>query len=153
MIGLKYHTVSPYIKDKTRLGLLVSHPFNEDLNDEWLMHSLNNFIDTISEPQIYQLHSFMTTRVYPDLTRERVLDSDSKSDILLRDTSRQHMGIEERYNKGLVSIDSIRRIMEPSTKFHWSISRGYERELVDSINKISSENINRRKIKPDISNI
>jgi len=150
MLPLKYETISPYLRDKTRLGFLTSTKFGEPLQDEWMMGHLDNFIGGISNPNLYSLHSWMTTREYPDLKRERVVGTNSKSDILLKDTFRQHQGVEEKYRRGLIPIDYIRLIMEPSTKWHWSSSRGYERSLINSINRLDSEHINRMTIKPDV---
>ena len=150
MLALKYETISPYLRDKSRLFFLSGTEFGQPLNDEWMMGHLNNFVNNLSNPEVYQRHQWITTRDYPDLTRDRVVGGGAPSDILLKDTFRQNHGIEERYRKGLTPADDIRRIMEPTTKWHWASSRGYERHLIGNINRLDSEHLNRRVIKPDI---
>lgn len=150
MLSQKYETISPFIRDKTRLFALSGTKFNEPLNDEWMMIHLNNFVSNLDNPEVYNIHQFMTTREYPDLKRQRVTAHKTPSDILLKDTGRQNRSIEERYRRGLVSSSDIRSIMEPSTKYHIACSRGYERHLVHSLNNLENEHLNRRSIKPDV---
>jgi hypothetical protein len=68
----------------------------------------------------------------------------------LKDTFRQDKGIEERYRRGLVAPKDIKKIVEPSFKYHWACSRGYERHLLEHINGIENEHLNRQWIKPDV---
>lgn len=146
MLPLQYHTISPYLRDKTRLTALSSGiEYGESqLSDNHIADRLEGILSHIENEEPHQLYSILRTRVYPDLSRERISDNRVASDILLPDTFRQHKGINERFHKQLPSIGDIRRLYEPITKYHIAISRGYERHLVDFITDLDSEMISRR---------
>lgn len=150
MLPLKVHTVSPYIRDRTRLLVLTSgSKFGAtQLHDEHIIERLDRIMANMDNDSVHQTHRALHNRIYPDLSRERVNDGKIVSDILLKDTFRQHRGIEERYRKFLPNLSDIRNIYEPSTKFHRSLSRGYERELVDFVNRSDAEMIDRNTLKP-----
>ena len=148
MFPLKIETIAPYLRDKTRLFLLHGSQMTADVDNEWVMRHLNNYLGAVEQPTVYQVHSNMINRPYPELTRDRTTDPVPPSDVLLKDTSRQHKGIEERYHKLMMPIDDIWRIAEPTFKWHWASSRGLEREVVGLSNKLESESVNRRTLKP-----
>jgi len=151
MLPLRLQTMSPLILDKTRLLALSSgSTFGElVIHDEHLMAHLNNFVQNLGNESIHQMYGVLRHRDFPELTRHRTQENERPmSDILLRDTNRQHMGITERYRKFLPSLFDIRKISEPSTKVHISMSRGYERHLIDSFSRLDAEAIDRSNIKP-----
>ena len=149
MLSLKTHTISPYLRDMTRLALLSSgSSFGlTSLSDEHLMERLNSLMANLDNPELHQEHELLKVVDYPDLDRERTSGTVA-SDVLLKDTFRQHSAINERYRKRLVNLEDVRNIFEPSTKYHRAISRGYERHLVDFIGKLDGEMINRASLKP-----
>ena len=152
MLPLKVYTVSPYVKDRTRLLVMTSGAkFGAvPLHDEHIVERLDRVVANLDNDTVHQTHHALRMREYPDLSRERVSGNMVVSDILLRDTFRQHHGIAERYRKFLPNMADIRSIYEPSTKFHRTISRGYERDLVDFIGRVDSEMIDRQTLKPVI---
>ena len=149
MLPLKSQTISPYLRDRTRLALLSSgSSFGmSSLHDEHLMERLNSLMNNLDNPDMHRQHELLKIVDYPELTRARTSDTIA-SDMLLKDTFRQHSAINERYRKLLVGLEDIRNIYEPSTKYHRAISRGYERHLVDFIGKLDAEMLNRSTLKP-----
>lgn len=152
MLPLKIHTVSPYVRDRTRLLVLTSGAKfgNIPYHDEHIIDRLDKVVANMDNDTVHLTHSRLHNRVYPDLSRERSDNSMIVSDILLKDTFRQHRGMEERYRKFLPNLRDIKMIYEPATKFHHSISRGYERDIVDFIGRADSEMIDRNTLKPSI---
>ena len=146
MLPLKFETFAPYLKTKTRFFLLDAMN-NRSGEDSW-MSMLNSFVGSTEKPDAYLMYEKMITREYPDLTREKIRGDVPPSDINLKDTFRQHYGIEERFRKKSVPIESIRRIMEPNYKLHLSSSRGYERDILSKMNLLDGELYNRQTIKP-----
>lgn len=149
MLPLKVHTVSPYVKDRTRLLVLTSGAKygNVPYHDEIFLDRLDKIVSNMNNDNVHLTHNRLHIRDFPDLTRERISSNNISSDILLKDTFRQHKGIEERYRKSLPNVRDIKMIYEPATKFHYSISRGYERDIVDFFGKIDSELIDRNSLK------
>jgi hypothetical protein len=148
---MKYHTISPYLIDKTRLTALSSAtPYGSTtIHDEHIIERMNAFIDNLQRPDVYRRYDLLRTHEPHNLTRAKtVVSRNTMSDILLRDTFRQNFALDERYRKGLLRLEDIRRISDPATRFHISCSRGYERHLVNSINSLDGEGINRLSIRP-----
>lgn len=150
MLPFKIHTVSPYVKDRTRLLVLTSGAKfgGIQLHDEHIMERLDKIVGNMDNSEVHMTHNLIHSLTYPDLSRDRTHFTSYGSDILLKDTFRQHMGIEERYRKFLPNMTDIRNIYEPTSKYHRSMSRGYERALVDFINRVDSEMIDRQTLKP-----
>lgn len=152
MLDLKYNTLRPYLIDKTRLTALSSGSnFGYHEEDDHLFRRLDNFVSRLGHPDVDNYYSEIRNRRYPDLDREKeVGDFQIISDLLLPDTFRQHKGIEEKYRKGIPSYYDLVRIAEPVTKLGISMTRGYERHLVDSLGYLDNEYLNRYTIKPVI---
>ncbi len=152
MLPLKIQTISPYIRDRTRILALTSGAKfgNVPIHDEYIIERLDKVVANMDNDMVHATHQTMRIRPYPDLSRQRVEGNAVVSDILLRDTFRQHRGIEERYRKFLPNLHDIRLMYEPTTKLHRSLSRGYERELVNFIGRVDGEMIDRNTLKPVI---
>lgn len=153
MLPLKYHTISPLLYEKTRLSALSSNiPYGStDLHNEHIIQRMNGIVEVLGGYDVHNNYEMIRTREPPDLYRERSHNRKSYSDILLKDTFRQYNGMEERYRRGLPRIEDLRNISDPATKYHRTISRGYERYLVDYINRLDGEGLDRRSIRPVIS--
>ena len=147
MLPHKIETISPYLRDKSRLFILHK---GVSSGSEWIMDGLNKFIESVGEEDVWRVHADLHNREYPDLTRDRTIYRTPPSDILLKDVSRQHYGIEERYRKKLVPMESIRQIMEANYKWHWASSRGLERHLLSQFNRMDNELLNRNYIVPEL---
>lgn len=155
MLDLKYETISPYLRDRSRLIALSSGSnFGEfELSPEHLVERLNSVIGNFNNERAFTHYDVLKRREYPELSRERVIGNHNvSSDILLKDTFRQHRGIEERYRKFLPNLRDIRAIGDPSTKYHIASSRGFERHLIDHINRLDAEKIDRSSIRPFYTN-
>jgi hypothetical protein len=153
MLDYRYNTISPFIKDKTRLFALSSgyHYGNLSLDDEHLAKKMDSFIQALDNPEVYQTYERLRNRDFPDLNRRKSLGSYSvKSDILLNDNFRQNNMIEEIYRRGLCSLGDIRKLSDEITRRSVASSRGYERDLVLFLNNLDAESINRKSIKPII---
>lgn len=153
MLNLKFQTISPYLMDKTRLTALSSgsNYGNTTIHDEHLLEKMNNFIENLNNEKIDLMLSKMRQRDFPDLSRARVSDNfNLSSDMLLKDTFRQHHGIEEAFRKFLPNMNDIRKISEPSTKYHLSMARGYERHILEMMGRLDAEALDRKVIKPVI---
>lgn len=153
MLDYRYNTISPYIKDKTRLFALSSgYPYGTlNLEDEHLAQKMDMFVDSLNNPKFYDVYDRLRSRDYPDLNRNRTVGNNNiKSDILLGDVGRQNQMIEEIYRRGLCSIGDIRKFSDEITRRSIASSRGYERNLVIDLNNLDGEAINRKSIKPII---
>lgn len=150
MLPLKVHTIAPYIRDRTRLLVMTSGAKfgNVPLHDEHIIERMDKVVANMDNESVHQTHRAIHNREYPDLGRERVVGHNISSDILLRDSFRQHKGMSEKYRKFLPNLQDIRLIYEPASKFHHTISRGYERDLVGFIGKVDAEMIDRNTLKP-----
>lgn len=135
--------------DKPRL-LFVDEGYDPMVMDETnYLSKMNNFIGNIEKPIL----KFGVE--YPDISqaayglgRTEVIRRTIPSDILMKETFRQHKSIEERYLKNRVYGKDIKKINDGVCKFHLAMSRGFERFLVDMINSLDDEYINRKFIKP-----
>lgn len=152
MLELKYHTISPYVKDQTRITALSSGShFGVQEGQEHYMERLERFLNVLGEPKITDTYRFMRHREYPDIDREKVQGNFGlMSDILLSDTFRQHKGIEEKYRRGQMNLFDMNRIGDPATRLHLSMSRGYERHLIEHFGRLDSEYLDRSILKPVI---
>jgi len=150
MIPLHFQTIAPYLHNKTRLIALHSLiDFGSfSLSDDRPAMMLNNFIDNISNQNAHDLYSRHHSIEYPDLKRGQVYARPINSDILLKDTFRHHEAIRGIYRRGQPDLYDIKKIYDPSTKIHHSISRGYERHLMDTLNRIDSEMVDRKTLRP-----
>ena len=150
MLPHKYSTISPYLRDKTRLFLLHSgSQFGlTELHDEHIMDRLDKATNAMSSDLPYLYHQRLHIRDYPDLKRHKRQGEKVLSDILLKDNFRQHRGISERYRRGLVNVNDIMKLSDGASRYHWAISRGYERHIVNHILGMDSEYLNRANIKP-----
>lgn len=150
MIPHRVHTISPYLRDKTRLLLLTSgSDFGYNmLHDEHLIERLNNIIGNLDNNDVYDKYNSLRNVEMPDLKRHRSGNTDSRSDILLNDTFRQHKEIMTRYRKKLPNMHDIRKISDGATRFHIASSRGYERHLIEFISQLDSEMLDRKSIRP-----
>ena len=152
MLPHKYHTISPYLRDKTRMVLLTSgvNWGSTEIHDERYMERLEKTIESLSNGQGIILHNRHLIRDYPDLKRPKRNGDRILSDLALRDTFRQHRGISERYRRGLTGVEDVMRISDGATKYHIATSRGYERHLIETMIGMDSEFINRANLKPII---
>lgn len=151
MIPYQYEVLKPYLIDFTRMSLMSrqNHGFgNANFGGNYVLDHLNFYSGRVLHPSIANTLGYIKSRPYPDMKREKLDENIVASDILLKDTFRQHKEIESRFRKGLPSISCVRLISDPSIKFHFSISRGLERHLVDSINRLDAEMFNRTNLKP-----
>lgn len=152
MLPYKYNVISPYLRDKTRLLLLHSgSQFGmTEVHDEHIMERLDKFVTSIGESKAFDQHLRHTTRDFPDSNRPKQESDFILSDIALKDTFRQHKAINERYRRKLINPENLMPLFDGATRYHISISRGYERELVNHIYLMDSEFINRKNIRPII---
>jgi hypothetical protein len=151
MLPYKISTISPHINNMSRLYLLSSGAEfgSTELHDEHIMDRLDHFVRNLDNNQVPNIYDKMKTREYPDLDRGKVLgNSQVVTDILLKDNFRQHSGIEEKYRKKLSPLHSLRNIFDPATKYHRSISRGFERQLIEMINRLDTEKLDRQTLNP-----
>lgn len=152
MLSYKHEVMRPYLTDLTRLALLSrpNHNFGEiRFNDNYVLDHLNHYSERVLDPRLHNVsHSLKHNRNYPDLQRAKIKKSVLSSDILLKDTFRQHSEIESRYRRGLFNLAHIRTISDPSYKYHQAMSRGLERQIVNHINLLDAEMINRKTLQP-----
>lgn len=150
MIPHKIHTISPYLKDKTRLLALNSGSnFGyAQIHDEHLIERLNNFVGNLDNDKVYQRHIQMRNIDMPNFKRERVDGNNIIADLILTDNFKQHNEIMERYRSELPTMTDLRRISDGATRYHIAISRGYERHLIDFITKLDTEMLDRQSIRP-----
>lgn len=144
---MKYHVFAPYLRDKTRLTLMDSgKPFGM-MEGDHIMDRLNSYVESVGNPKPYQGYNLFRSIPYPDLRRERPFhEQNILSDLLYNDTFRQLRGIEEKYRYNLPNVADMRKLGDPSTRYHRSISRGLERKLVDDINGLDTEMLTRQSI-------
>ncbi len=132
--------MSPYLREPLRLSLLNSGAtFGED-ND--LLARMDKYVEHINSdkfPDTINTYNGLRNIPYPDLTFTRPPLVNRPSDILLKDTYRQHYGIEERQRKFLPRSDDIMRLMDPIFRDTYSSTRGFERELVNRIAMMDAE--------------
>ena len=147
MLPFYLSTISPYIRDKTRLFLIHSGSDYGDLTQNDYISRLESYVQSVNSEQPYIYHDFHRTRSYPTLGADRVRDS-LISDLVLSDTFRQNKSIEERYRKNLVNSTDIRSIFDANYKFHLAMSRGMERHILRFIGDLDGEMVNRKTIVP-----
>ena len=153
MIPYHYQSIAPLIEPYARYVHLTSpgSSFGELItDDEHIVRRLNSFVGNLENPYPYELQRIQTSIPYPMMDREKVYGPVRHSDVLLKDVSRQHMGVEERYRKGLVPLDGFRALSDGATRFHLASSRGMERRLIHQINRLDGEFINRASLRPII---
>ena len=151
MLPYYMHTISPYLRDKTRLFLLHSGKgFGERKEEDHLISRLDGYVGATLRPEPYEAHQSHLDRFFPELDREKTEDK-VVTDMILRDHFRHNRSIEERYRTNKSTYHDILKLYDGSTRFHHSISRGLERHVVDSINLLDNEVINRMTIVPKVS--
>lgn len=153
MLDYRYNTLNPYIKDKTRLTALSSgYPYGSlEIDDEHLIKKMDSFVKSLDNPNIYEQYQNLRNRPFPNMNRQKTKnDYQVKSDILINDIFRQNKMIEEMYRKGLCTLGDIRKINDEITRRSISSSRGYEKYLVEFLNNLDAEALNRKSIKPII---
>lgn len=149
MLPLKINSTAPYLRNNLRLTLLQSgSKFGEtNLPEEHMYERLNNFVETVNNPekfdQIFAGYESMRTVPYPDLSFTRPPVLNRPSDIMLKDSYRQHRAIEERHRKSLPNSRDIRLINDWHSKEVFAGSRGLEREIVEMIARIDAEFLSR----------
>ncbi len=149
MLPLQYQSLKPVLEPYIRL--LASHSgsqFGIRLDEEHLVERLNAIITASESPEPFEHHRALTNVPFPDMDRERTEGPPVYSDITLKDTSRQNGGMEERFRKGLMGIPDVRMMTDTSTRLHYPASRGLERKIIQTIQSLDSEAINRLTIKP-----
>ena len=150
MLPLKYSSLKPIIEPHIRLIALSSKSTygSTDVHEEHLVEKLNSFIDSLSQPEAFDMYDKARNIPYPDLDRERSDNGPIFSDITLKDTGRQNKGMEERFRKNLLNIQDLRSLTDVSTRYHTSMARGLERTLINAFNSLDAEAINRSTLKP-----
>ena len=153
MLPLNVVASSVYYRPYTRMLFLTgdSKWGSTEIHSEHLLERLNSFVGNLSNNIPYDFHASIASVPFPEMSRDRVNDFGIKSDLVLHDVNRQGLGISERYHKGLTRMRDLRRIADPATKYHLSISNGFERDLVNRINDMDEEYLNRKHIQPTIS--
>ena len=143
-------TYSPILRPYSKLLHLTSGSSYGDIieTDDHIMRRLNDFVTNCSNEKAYQIRDQMINVPFPSLTREKLEEPQRPSDIMMSDTNRQHMSIEERYRKGMMTLDGIRQLNDGATRVHWAMSRGYERRLISQINKLDAEMVSRKTMVP-----
>jgi len=150
MIPFKIHTISPYLRDKTRLFALTSGAdfgYNV-IHDEHLIERLNSFVGNLDNSKVYNQHSRIRNIAQPDFKRGRERTANTISDLILPDNFKQHSEMMERYRGGLPTMTDIRQISDGATRHHIACSRGYERHLVNFITRLDTEMLDRKSIRP-----
>lgn len=149
MLPLNYHVLKPMISVRSRMFALKSGAEygNLDVNEEHLVDRLDKMIGHLSNERTEQVFQSLFTRPYPNFDDNIVDNGTTNSDIMMRETARQHMAIEERLRKNRSTIPNIRKLNDPATRFHIAGSRGIERELVNLFNNLDGEMYNRRNLK------
>jgi len=141
--------MKPLINPRSRLLFLTGSNFGStDVDDEHLVKRLNEFVGNLGNEEPHELFNKLKNVPYPDLDMENTTDIHAPSDILLKDTNRQNMGMAERFQRGQIGLHDLRKLNDIGTRYHWSMSRGLERDLVSQINKLDSESFNLQTIKP-----
>jgi hypothetical protein len=149
MLPYKYEVLRPYLIDGTRLALLSSGTDYGSIKfgDEYILDRLDAFSERISDDNIHNFYrTLRSSRSMPDPDRFELDKTLVASDIQFKDIFRQHKELETRCNRGRVNISHIRMIADPSLKYHWASSRGFERHVIGHMNLLDSEMINRRSV-------
>lgn len=148
MLPFHFSTLSPYLRDKTRLFLLHSGENFGIMNDnDHMLRRLNGYVKATQKTEPYQIHQTHQDREFPQLDREPVNDR-IVTDLILSDHFRHNRSIESRYRTNQPTYYDLVRIFHPTTRYHHSISRGLERHIVSSIDLLDNEVINRMTIEP-----
>ena len=84
----------------------------------------------------------------PILGKDRQENTPSISDFLLLDVDRQNNSLEERFRPGQLNISNLRELSDVATRYHIAMSRGLERDIIKSFNRMDAEHYNRATIKP-----
>ena len=151
MISLHLQTISPYLKDKTRLlALSCGNDFGSiATSEDRIFDHMDNFVSKLSSEVGFNHHRNVHQVLYPTFSEGSLHNNAiAPSDVLLKDTFRQHRTINDTYRKGIPDMYDIKKIYDPSTKLYHSISRGYERHLIETMGLLDSEILNRRILKP-----
>lgn len=137
-------TVSPYLKDKTRLFVLHT---NTTLDDDYLTR-LNNIVESINSPESYEIKDHLLARSNNSASRRLLEHHNIPSDAILPDIHRQNRAMEEKFRRDQMNYFDIKRIYDGETKYHLAMSRGYEHYLVRFFGHTDSEFLNRKYITP-----
>ena len=152
MLQARYNINHHEYKDKTRILALTSGSnFGATKSDDHMLERLNAIMGNLDNPDVVERYQNIRNIDFPDSTRERLNDRVTPADLMYNDCFRQHCEISERFRKNLIGIHDLRKIGDGSTRFHISISRGYERYLVDYITRLDSETIDRISLSNNIN--
>ena len=147
MIPYEYRVLGRYLTTHKRLVSLASmYPYGTtEIDDEHLLEKLDRYLGAFREHHIVNnFERFKSTIPFPVLEDAEFNERMPPDDVLLKDVHRQHYSIEERFRKNQIPLDSIKMLVDPSTRIHMSFARGSERELIKYFNKLDTESINRK---------
>lgn len=148
MLPMKYHTINRYLTPYVRIGLLSSSSEFGTGQDDVITSHIGNFVKNMESETPYQIHDTTRIKYMPDINRHSTENNNIKSDLLIGDTSRHYMGMEERYRRGMLDLHGYRSIYDGETRYYNSCCRGIERHLLKKINDIEGEALNYKTIVP-----
>ncbi len=134
MLPLHYLSMKPLLEPRTRLIALSSKgKFGQtEWDTDHMVERLDAFVGNCQNDAPHRLYDS--------------LKGNGVSDVTLKDTFRQHCGINEKFYPNRPDFADIRKIADFGVRMHLSVSRGYERYLVEHFNRLDSEWLNRQDI-------
>ena len=148
MLDINYLRVFNYIKPTIRLNALSSgyNYGSLDISDDHILEKMDSFSKNITESQPFDTYYDLINRPFPT-TANRVRSKPVVSDIMLGDNFRQNRTIEEQFRRS-VTLGDIRKLSDGTTRYWLSNTRGNERWLINYLNELEAEGINRKSIYP-----
>jgi hypothetical protein len=145
VLPIKYFCCGNKIGDNLRLISLTSNfPYGrESINDEHLLEKFETFVTNLSNPRPFEITNKFRNVLMPSDNRV-VRFANVNSDLMLKDTFRQHHAIRSKFYFDLVSMSDLRLLNDGATRYHISISRGLERKMVNHFNQLDCEYFDRK---------